>query len=389
MPGFAGSSGYYLRYMDPGNNERYFSKEANEYWKDIDLYLGGDEHAAGHLIYARFWNKFLFDLGMVCEDEPFKKLINQGKIQGRSSFVYRVQGKNEFVSYNLRKDYDTVTLHVDIGMVENDVLDVEAFRNWRPEFKDATFILEEDKYICGWEIEKMSKSKHNVQSPDEIIHRYGADTLRMYEMFLGPIELHKPWDTNGIEGVFRFLKKYWRLFFNQDGELILTDDKPSAAELKVLHKTIRKVQEDIERFSFNTAVSTFMICVNELSELGCNKRSILEPLNILLSPYAPHISEELWQLMGHDGSITEVPWPEFREEYVAENTFTYPVSFNGKLRFKLELPLDMPRLELPLDMPREEMEKQVLENEQAEKWISGKPVRKVIIVPGKIINVVV
>ncbi len=380
MPGFAGSSGYYLRYMDPWNNDEYFSKKANEYWRNVDLYIGGDEHGTGPLIYARFWNKFLYDIGLVCEEEPFKKLINQGKIQGRSNFVYRINGTNEFVSCNLKDQYDTSSLHVDINMVDNDILDVDAFRTWRPEFHDATFILEEGKYICGWEIEKMSKSKHNVQSPDHLIQKYGADTLRMYEMFLGPLELHKPWDTKGIEGVFRFLKKYWKLFFDNQGNFQVSDEKPEGDELKVLHKTIKKIQADIERFSFNTAVSSFMICVNELTELKCRKRAILEALNILLSPYAPHLAEELWELLGHHDSITYATWPEFTAAYIAENTFTYPVSFNGKLRFKLEL---------PIDMTREDVERAVLENEQAQKWIAGKTIRKVIVVPGKIVNVVV
>ena len=284
MPGFAGSSGYYLRYMDPKNDREYFSKEANKYWQDVDLYIGGDEHGTGHLIYSRFWNKFLYDMGLVCNDEPYRRLINQGKIQGRSNFVYRITGTNTFVSYNLKDNYDTSQLHVDINIVDNDVLNLEEFRKWRPEFENAEFILEDGKYICGFEIEKMSKSKHNVQSPDDLMAKYGADTLRMYEMFLGPLELSKPWDTKGIEGVFRFLKKYWRLFFNEKGQFSLSDEEPGPEELKVLHRTIRKVQDDIERFSFNTAVSSFMICVNELFDLKCNKRAILEPLNILLCP---------------------------------------------------------------------------------------------------------
>ena len=380
MPGFAGSSGYYLRYMDPWNDKAYFSKEANEYWRNVDLYIGGDEHGTGHLIYSRFWNKFLYDIGLACEEEPFKKLINQGKIQGRSNFVYRITGTNTFVSHNLRKEYDYTALHVDIDLVDNDVLDIEAFKKWRPEFADAEFILEDGKYICGREVEKMSKSKHNVQNPDDLIERYGADTLRMYEMFLGPLEIHKPWDTNGIEGVFRFLKKYWRLFFDNDGNFNVSDDEPSAAELKVLHKTIKKVKDDIERFSFNTAVSSFMICVNELTDLKCNKRAILEPLNIIISPYAPHIAEEIREMLGREGSVSYEQFPEFKEEYIRENTFTYPVSFNGKLRFKLEL---------PADISKEDAEKKVLEDEQAQKWIEGKTVRKVIVVPKKIINVVV
>ncbi len=380
MPGFAGSSGYYYRYMDPWNDKRYFSKEANDYWQDIDLYIGGDEHGTGHLIYARFWSMFLYDIGLACKAEPFKKLINQGKIQGRSSFVYRVKGTLKFVSYNLRDNYETTPLHVDISMVQDDILDVEAFKEWQSEFKDAEFILEDGKYICGWEIEKMSKSKHNVVNPDELIEHYGADTLRLYEMFLGPLEYHKPWDTKGVEGVFRFLKKLWRLYFNDQDEIAIVDEQANERELKILHKTIKKVRADIERFSFNTAVSAFMICVNELSELKCAKRSILEPLAVLLSPYAPHISEELWSLMGHDNSISFAAYPDWDEQYLAENTFTYPVSFNGKLRFKLEL---------PMDMPKDEIEKAVLAAEEAEKWIAGKTPKKIIVVPQKIINIVI
>jgi leucyl-tRNA synthetase len=380
MPGFAGSSAYYLRYMDPHNENEYFSKEANRYWRNVDLYIGGDEHAAGHLIYSRFWNKFLFDLGLTCEDEPFQKLINQGKIQGRSSFVYRIQGTNRFVSYNLRKQYKTQTLHVDINLVDNDVLDTEAFKQWLPEFTDAEFVLEDGKYICGYEVEKMSKSKHNVQNPDDLIEKYGADTLRLYEMFLGPIEQDKPWDTKGIEGVFRFLKKLWRLYFSDDDKLIITDDKAGDAERKVLHKTIKKIRSDIERFSFNTGVSAFMICVNELSDLKCHKREILEPLTILLEPYAPHLSEELWQKLGHTDSISRVDFPEYDEKYLKEESFAYPVSFNGKMRFKLEL---------PVDMPKEEIEKAVLSAEEAQRWLDDKTVRKIIVVPGRIVNVVV
>jgi leucyl-tRNA synthetase len=380
MPGFAGSSGYYLRYMDPWNSSAYFSKEANNYWQDVDLYIGGDEHGTGHLIYARFWNMFLFDLGIVCKEEPFRKLINQGKIQGRSSFVYRIAGTNKFVSLNLKEAYETSAIHVDIELVENDVLDLEKFRNWRPEYKTAQFILEDGKYVCGWEVEKMSKSKHNTQSPDDLIERYGADTLRMYEMFLGPLADSKPWDTKGIEGVFRFLKKYWRLYFNEDESLALSDEAPNAAELKVLHRTIRKIQDDIERISFNTAVSSFMICVNELTDMGCRKRAILEPLNILLSPFAPHITEELRSISGKTGSISFDPFPVFNPEFVKENTFNYPVSFNGKLRFQLEL---------PLGITPAEAEKAVVEAEESQKWLAGNPPKKVVFVPGRIINVVV
>lgn len=380
MPGFAGSSGYYLRYMDPWNKEAYFSKEANAYWRDVDLYLGGDEHATGHLIYSRFWNMFLFDLGMVCEEEPFKKLINQGKIQGRSSFVYRIEGSNQFVSYNLRKQYRTSRLHVDISMVDNDVLDLEAFKKWQPEFADATFILEEGKYICGWEVEKMSKSKHNVVNPDDLIDFYGADTFRLYEMFLGPLENHKPWDTKGIEGVYRFIKKLWRLFVDENGNLLVVEDKPDGDELKVLHQTIKKVRDDITRFSFNTVVSQYMICVNELTDMQCHKKTVLKDLVVLLSPYAPHIAEELWSTLGYKESVTSVSFPEFRAEFVRENTFEYPVSFNGKMRFKLEM---------PVDASREEVEKEALAHEKAQRWLEGKQLRKVIVVPKKIINIVV
>ncbi len=346
----------------------------------MDLYIGGDEHGTGHLIYARFWSMFLYDLGLTCEEEPFKKLINQGKIQGRSSLVYRIKNTNKFVSYNLRKEYDTAAQHVDISIVENDELDIEAFRQWQPDLKDAEFILEDGKYICGWEIEKMSKSKHNVVNPDELIEQYGADTLRIYEMFLGPLEHHKPWDTKGIEGVFRFLKKMWRLYFDMDGNLLLTDEQPDKSELKSLHQAIKKVRQDIERFSFNTAVSTFMICVNELTDLKCHKKAILEPLAVLISPYAPHFAEELWRQTGHENSIEYEPYPEHNEKYLEESTFTYPVSFNGKMRFKLEL---------PKDMARQEIEKQVLEAHESEKWLAGKAPKKIIVVPNKIINVVV
>ena len=380
MPGFAGSSGYYLRYMDPRNENQYFSPEAIRYWQDVDLYIGGAEHATGHLIYARFWNKFLFDLGMVVKEEPFKKLINQGMIQGRSNFVYRIKGSNKFTSFNLRKQFDTQRIHVDVNIVDNDILDVEAFRKWQPEFADAEFILEEGKYICGWEVEKMSKSLYNVQNPDELVERYGADTLRLYEMFLGPLEQSKPWDTNGIEGVYRFLKKYWRLFFDAQGNFVVSNEKPNANELKSLHKTIKKIQEDIERFSFNTGVSQFMICVNELAEMKCNKRDILEPLTIVLSSYAPHVAEEIWHLLEHKDSITKASYPEFIADYLKENSFEYPVSFNGKMRFKKEYPLDRTKADI---------EKAILEEPESKKWTEGKTVRKIIVVPGRIINVVV
>ncbi|MDD5507440.1 MAG: leucine--tRNA ligase [Bacteroidales bacterium] len=380
MPGFAGSSGYYLRYMDPRNDKAYFSKEAVAYWRNVDFYVGGDEHGTGHLIYSRFWNKFLCDIGLAVEQEPFRKLINQGKIQGRSNFVYRIKGTNTFVSFNLRQEYDTIRQHVDINIVDNDFLDMEAFRKWQPDFTHADFILEDGKYICGWEIEKMSKSKHNVQNPDDLIEKYGADTLRLYEMFLGPIEYHKPWDTKGIEGVFRFMKKLWKLYHNDNDEFIVTDETPTPAELKIMHKTIKKVEDDILRFSFNTVVSNLMICVNELTDLKCNKRAILEDLAVILSPYAPHAAEELWQLLGHEESVFFASYPPCNEEYLKEDLVTYAVSFNGKLRFTLDLPAKMP---IP------EIEKAVMGEERSQKWLGSRTPRKVIIVPGKIINMVV
>ncbi|MFH1118364.1 MAG: leucine--tRNA ligase [Bacteroidota bacterium] len=380
MPGFAGSSGYYLRYMDPRNNKEYFSKEANQYWQNVDLYMGGAEHATGHLIYARFWNKFLFDLGMTVKDEPFQKLINQGMIQGRSSFVYRIAGTNKFVSYNLRREYDVQAIHVDVNIVYNDILDIPEFLKWQPQFEGAEFILEEGKYVCGWEVEKMSKSKYNVQNPDDLIERYGTDTLRLYEMFLGPLEQSKPWDTNGIEGVFRFIRKLWKLYHDGDNNFVVNDNPPKAAELKVLHKTIRKIQEDTERFSFNTGVSTFMICVNELTELRCSNRNILSDLTVLISSYAPHIAEELWSLLGNKSSVTIAAFPEYNESFTIENTFKYPVSFNGKMRFLIELPLGMA-------VP--EIEQAVLSAPESTKWLEGKAPKKVIIIPGKIVNIVI
>ncbi|MCB2197234.1 MAG: leucine--tRNA ligase [Bacteroidetes bacterium] len=380
MPGFAGSSAYYLRYMDPHNNNALVSKEANEYWQDVDLYIGGTEHATGHLIYSRFWNKFLFDIGWVCKDEPFKKLINQGMIQGRSNFVYRVKGTNKFVSYNLRNEYEVTPIHADVNIVNNDILDTEAFKNWNPEYKDAEFILEDNKYVCGYAVEKMSKSLYNVVNPDDIIEQYGADTLRMYEMFLGPLEMSKPWDTNGIDGVHKFLRKFWRLFHDNDFNFSVSEDEPTEDELKILHKTIKKVTEDIERFSFNTSVSAFMICVNELTDLKCNKKAVLEPLAIILSPFAPHITEEIWSLCGNIGSITVADFPTYEEKYLVESSFEYPVSFNGKMRFKIKL---------PMDISAKDAEKQVLGHELAQKWIEGKTPRKVIFVPKKIINIVI
>ena len=401
MPGFAGSSAYYLRYMDPHNTEALVGKLANNYWGNVDLYIGGTEHATGHLIYSRFWNKFLFDLGIVCKEEPFQKLINQGMIQGRSNFVYRYIGEdatgNLYVSYNLidSPEYkDKVQpIHVDVNIVKNDILDVEAFRNWMPEYKNAQFIYSdgsndidnpylgqatEKQYICGWAVEKMSKSMFNVVNPDTIVERYGADTLRLYEMFLGPLEQSKPWDTNGIDGVHRFLKKFWGLY--TEGEnFCITEDKPTAEELKTLHKTIKKITFDIENFSFNTSVSAFMICVNELTSAKCRKREILEPLAILIAPYAPHIAEEVWAAMGHDTSICNAEFPICNESYLVESNTKYPISFNGKVRFTMEL---------PADMSKEDVEKTVLANEQTEKYLDGKAPKKVIVVPNKIVNIV-
>ncbi len=379
MPGFAGSSAYYLRYMDSRNNEALVSKEADEYWRSVDLYIGGIEHATGHLIYSRFWNKFLYDLGYVCDSEPFKKLVNQGMIQGRSNFVYRVKGTNKFVSYGLRDEYDTQEIHVDVNIVRNDVLDIDAFKAWRNEYADAEMILEDGKYICGWAVEKMSKSMYNVVNPDYIIERYGADTLRMYEMFLGPLEQSKPWDTNGIDGVSKFIRKYWRLFFDDKGNFTLSDETPTKEELKVLHKTIKKVESDIENFSFNTSVSAFMICVNELGALKCNKRDILRQLTIILSPYVPHITEELWSLMGESGSVCNALFPAYNESYLVESSFEYPVSFNGKVRFKLAF---------ALDANNDDIESAIRSSEQTAKYIGDGVIKKIIIVKGKIINVV-
>jgi len=378
MPGFAGSSAYYLRYMDPHNNMGLVSKEANEYWRDVDLYIGGTEHATGHLIYSRFWNKFLYDLGYVCEKEPFKKLINQGMIQGRSNFVYRVKGTNTFVSLGLKDKYDTTEIHADVNIVSNDRLDMEAFKNWMPEYKDAEFILENGEYICGWAVEKMSKSMFNVVNPDTICDKYGADTLRMYEMFLGPLEQSKPWDTNGIDGVHRFLKKFWRLFFNKEG-FAVSNEPATAAELKVLHKLIKKVQEDIENFSFNTSVSAFMIAVNELGELNCSKREILEPMVILISSFAPHIAEELWSKLGHTTSVSYAAFPEYIEKHTIESSIEYPVSFNGKMRFKLTL---------EATLSAAEVEAAVRADENTGKFLGGSTIKKVIVVPKKIINIV-
>ena len=378
MPGFAGSSAYYLRYMDPHNSNALVSPEANHYWQNVDLYVGGAEHATGHLIYSRFWNKFLFDIGISSTEEPFKKLVNQGMIQGRSNFVYRIKDTNTFVSYGLKDKYDVTPIHVDVNIVSGDVLDTEAFKNWRPDYATAEFILEDGKYICGWAVEKMSKSMYNVVNPDMIVERFGADTLRMYEMFLGPVELSKPWDTNGIDGVHRFLRKLWRHYYVGD-TLDLDDAKPEAAEYKSLHNCIKKVTEGIERFSFNTCVSQFMITLGELQNLKCRKRAILEPFIIMLAPFAPHIAEEIWHDLGHDTTVCDAPWPELDEAHLVESSVKYPVAFNGKVRFTLELPADAdPKV----------IENTVLNAEQTAKYTDGKSVRKVIVVPGKMVNVV-
>ncbi|MDD4644398.1 MAG: leucine--tRNA ligase [Bacteroidales bacterium] len=379
MPGFAGSSAYYLRYMDPKNDKALVSKEANGYWQDVDLYVGGTEHATGHLIYSRFWNKFLFDTGFVCKDEPFRKLINQGMIQGRSNFAYRVKGTNQFVSLGLKDGYETTTIHVDVNIVRNDFLDTEAFRNWNPEYKNAEFILENGKYICGWAVEKMSKSMYNVVNPDIIIEKYGADMLRLYEMFLGPVEQSKPWDTNGIDGVHKFFRKLWRLYYQEPKGWIIEDEKPSAAELKVLHRTIKRTSDDIERFSFNTAVSSFMICVNELIDLNCHKKAILEPLLILMAPFAPHFAEELWSKFGHPESISKASWPMLNNACLVEDTIEYPVSFNGKMRFKIELPAD-------LDVKGVEVA--ITNHELTLKQLQGAKPKKIVVVPKRIINIV-
>ncbi|WP_221658685.1 leucine--tRNA ligase [Bacteroides salyersiae] len=380
MPGFAGSSAYYLRYMDPHNNQALVDPAIDRYWQSVDLYVGGTEHATGHLIYSRFWNKFLYDMGVSITEEPFQKLVNQGMIQGRSNFVYRIKNTNTFVSLNLKDQYDTTPIHVDVNIVSNDILDLEAFKAWRPEYETAEFILEDGKYICGWAVEKMSKSMFNVVNPDMIVEKYGADTLRMYEMFLGPVEQAKPWDTNGIDGVHRFIRKFWSLFYNRNGEYTVTDEPATKDELKSLHKLIKKVTGDIEQFSYNTSVSAFMICVNELSTLKCSKKEILEQLIITLAPFAPHVCEELWDTLGHTTSVCDAQWPAFNEEYLKEDVINYTISFNGKARFNMEF---------PADAASDAIQAAVLTDERSQKWTEGKTPKKVIVVPKKIVNVVI
>ena len=380
MPGFAGSSAYYLRYMDPRNHTALIDKKVDEYWRNVDLYVGGTEHATGHLIYSRFWNKFLHDLGVSAVEEPFQKLVNQGMIQGRSNFVYRIKDTNTFVSLNLKDQYDTTPLHVDVNIVSNDVLDTEAFKAWRPEYATAEFILEDGKYICGWAVEKMSKSMFNVVNPDMIVEKYGADTLRMYEMFLGPVEQSKPWDTNGIDGVHRFIRKFWSLFYDRTGNYLVTDEAAGKEELKSLHKLIKKVTGDIEQFSYNTSISAFMICVNELSALKCSKKEILNQLTVTLAPFAPHVCEELWETLGNTGSVCDAQWPAYNEEYLVENTVNYTISFNGKARFNMEF---------PADTASDVIQETVLADERSMKWTDGKTIVKVIVVPKKIVNIVI
>lgn len=380
MPGFAGSSAYYLRYMDPTNDTALVGEAADKYWQNVDLYIGGSEHATGHLIYSRFWNKFLFDLGVSCKDEPFQKLVNQGMIQGRSNFVYRIKGTNTFVSLGLKDKYDTTPIHVDVNIVQNDVLDIEAFKQWRPEYNTAEFVLEDGKYVCGWSIEKMSKSMYNVVNPDMIVEKYGADTLRLYEMFLGPINQSKPWDSNGIDGCFRFLRKMWNLFYPQNGDWAVTDCEPSKENLKTLHKLIKKVSEDIEDFSYNTSIPAFMIAVSEFAQQKCTSRAVLEQLVVLLAPFAPHIAEELWHTLGHDTTVCDAAWPKFDEQYLKEDKQTLSISFNGKTRFTLDF---------AADATKEAIQEAALSSEQAQKHLEGKQVVKVIVVPGRIVNIVV
>lgn len=380
MPGFAGSSAYYLRYMDPSNDMALVGKEADEYWQNVDLYIGGSEHATGHLIYSRFWDKFLFDLGISCKDEPFQKLVNQGMIQGRSNFVYRIKDTNTFVSLGLKDQYDTTPIHVDVNIVQNDVLDVEAFKQWRPEYSTAEFVLEDGKYVCGWAIEKMSKSMYNVVNPDMIVEKYGADTLRLYEMFLGPINQSKPWDSNGIDGCFRFLRKVWNLFYPKNGDWAVTDDAPTKENLKTLHKLIKKVSEDIEVFSYNTSIPAFMIAVGELAQQKCTSREVLQQVVVLLAPFAPHIAEELWHTLGNNTTVCDAQWPQYDEQYLKEDSQTLSISFNGKTRFTLEF---------PADASKENIQETTLASEQAQKYLEGKQVVKVIVVPGRIVNIVI
>ncbi|WP_044204006.1 leucine--tRNA ligase [Flammeovirga sp. OC4] len=381
MPGWAGSSWYFLRYMDPQNKEAFVSKEAVEYWNQVDLYVGGTEHATGHLLYSRFWNMFLFDMGFIGHEEPFQRIVNQGMIQGRSNFVYRVKGTNQFVSYGLRKDYDVQPLYVDVNIVNNDELDTEKFKEWRKDYADAEFILEDGKYMCGHVVEKMSKSKYNVVNPDVVIEKYGADTLRLYEMFLGPIEQSKPWSMQGIDGVWKFLRKMWRLFYNDQGQLVVTDGKATPEELKILHKTIKKAGEDMESLSLNTTVPAFMVCVNELAAAKCHKKDVLEQLLVILSPFAPHIAEELWhEALGHEDSVILASFPEFDASLLVEASHTYPVSINGKMRVKIDL---------PIDISQEEAKEAVFANEVVQKWVEDKPIKKFIFVPKRIVNVVV
>ncbi len=380
MPGFAGSSAYYLRYMDPRNDMALVGKDADEYWQNVDLYIGGSEHATGHLIYSRFWDKFLFDLGISCKDEPFQKLVNQGMIQGRSNFVYRIKDTNTFVSLGLKDQYDTTPIHVDVNIVQNDVLDVEAFKQWRPEYSTAEFVLEDGKYVCGWAIEKMSKSMYNVVNPDMIVEKYGADTLRLYEMFLGPINQSKPWDSNGIDGCFRFLRKVWNLFYPKNGDWVVTDDAPTKENLKTLHKLIKKVSEDIEVFSYNTSIPAFMIAVGELAQQKCTSREVLQQVVVLLAPFAPHIAEELWHTLGNNTTVCDAQWPQYDEQYLKEDSQTLSISFNGKTRFTLEF---------PADASKEYIQETTLASEQAQKYLEGKQVVKVIVVPGRIVNIVI
>ena len=385
MPGFAGSSAYYLRYMDPHNENALVAKDVDEYWQNVDLYVGGTEHATGHLIYSRFWNKFLFDCGVSCKEEPFQKLVNQGMIQGRSNFVYRINSDDHskapvFVSLGLKDQYEVTPIHVDVNIVHGDVLDIEAFKNWRPEYKNAEFILEDGKYTCGWAIEKMSKSMFNVVNPDMIVEKYGADTLRLYEMFLGPVEASKPWDTNGIDGCHRFLKKLWGLFHSRDGQFLPNDEEATPEQLKSVHKLIKKVTFDIEHFSYNTSISAFMICVGELQQLKCHNKQLLQDVVVLIAPFAPHIAEELWHQLGNEGTVCDATWPEFNEKYLIESEIQLTVSFNGKARYQKKF---------PADAQNDAIQKEVLEDERSQKYLEGKQVIKVIVVPKKIVNIVI